>query len=56
MKAEKLRTTNIGKDWQNRNHEKISGQNQTLFEKENFGKYFPANFVKIFYKRDFMTL
>ena len=52
----KIRTTNIGKGWSNRNHEKISGQNQTLFEKEIFEKYCPTQFVKTFFKRDFMTV
>ena len=50
----KLRTTNIGKGWPNRNHEKISGQNQTLFEKENFGKIFSNTFCLNFFKREFM--
>ena len=52
----KIRTTNIGKGWPNRNHEKISGQNQTLFEKEIFEKYCPTHFVKTFFKREFMTV
>ena len=38
LSLEKFRTTNIGKGWPNKNLEKISGQNQSLFEKENFGK------------------
>ena len=54
--SKKIRTTNIGKGWSNRNHEKISGQNQTLFEKEIFEKYCPTQFVKTFFKRDFMTV
>ena len=32
------RTTNIGKSWSNKYYAKISGQNQTLFEKENSEK------------------
>jgi len=32
------RTTNIGKSWSNKYYAKISGQNQTLFEKVNSEK------------------
>ena len=38
LTSRKIRTSNIGKGWPNRMHEKISEQNHTLFEKENFGK------------------
>ena len=34
LSFKKFRTTNIGKGWPNKNLEKISGQNQSLFEKE----------------------
>ena len=38
------RTTNIGKSWSNKYYVKISGQNQTLFEKVNSKKYWPKHY------------
>ena len=48
------RTTNIGKSWSNKYYVKISGQNQTLFEKVNSKKYWPKHYnllLKPFSKR-----
>ena len=42
LSFEKIRTTNIGKGWPNRNHEKMSGRNQKFFKKEYLEKYCPA--------------
>ena len=47
----KIRTTNIGKGWRNRNHGKISGQNQTFLKKKILEKYCQAHFVRTFLKR-----
>ena len=38
------RTTNIGKNWSNKYYAKMSGQNQTLFEKVNFEKILAKTF------------
>ena len=45
---QKIRTTNIGKGWPNKNHE--TGQNQNFLKKENLEKYCPTHFVRTFFK------
>ena len=50
LSKKEIRTTNIGKGWPNRNPEKISRKNQSLFEKENFGKILSNTFFKTFFK------
>ena len=50
--SKKIRTTNIGKGWPNKNHEKISGQKLNFVWKRKFWKeYCQTHFVEIFSKR-----
>ena len=53
------RATNFGKGWLNKNIEKISGQNQSLFEKEKqWKKYFPtfSNILMYLFFKENMTV